>query len=95
MLFTYAVVFVQTVSHFNFQSPTPAGDVRVKQVATHFLDLVESDKQMTLKIQCLIWIVNSWENETAITYSDLENKSHNILNHEGEYCLIGIRCISL
>lgn len=74
MLFTYAVVFVQTVSHFNFQSPTPAGDVRVKQVATHFLDLVESDKQMTLKIQCLIW-----ENETAITYSDLENKSHNIL----------------
>lgn len=79
MLFTYAVVFVQTVSHFNFQSPTPAGDVRVKQVATHFLDLVESDKQMTLKIQCLIWIVNSWENETAITYFDLENKSHNIL----------------
>lgn len=30
---------------FNFQSPTPAGDVRVKQVATHFIHSAEQKKK--------------------------------------------------
>lgn len=34
---------------FNFQNPTPAGDVRVKQVATHFILLVEQMKNVHLK----------------------------------------------